>query len=279
MATVLFTWNPRRTPWPDLRDSIEEIEQNGGMDSSWSCGNTRRIHPGDRLFLLRQGSDAPGLVGSAWAASEPYEDRHWQRGQEGAPSTAWYVALTWDFLSETPIIPRRRLIRGEFRRVNWNSQVSGIFIPDPIAERLEAVWQRATGTSFQPLPEETDTKALPEGGRRTITVNRFERDGRLRRACIEYHGPECAACGRSLGELYGSIAEGYVHVHHLRPLADIGRRHGVDPTTDLVPVCPNCHAVMHLATPPLTPEAVGALINAQTSEVAKGRKRSPRPRR
>ena len=43
---------------------------------------------------------------------------------------------------------------------------------------------------------------------------------------------------------------GYVHVHHLKPLASIGREYVVNPVSDLLPVCANCHAVIHLRTPP-----------------------------
>jgi len=46
--------------------------------------------------------------------------------------------------------------------------------------------------------------------------------------------------------VYGEIAEGYIHVHHLRPLSEVGEAHAVDPVADLRPVCPNCHAVLHL---------------------------------
>ena len=42
----------------------------------------------------------------------------------------------------------------------------------------------------------------------------------------------------------GREAEGYIHVHHLRGLSDVGGEYVVDPVNDLRPVCPNCHAVL-----------------------------------
>ncbi|SDW13588.1 5-methylcytosine-specific restriction enzyme A [Thiocapsa roseopersicina] len=33
---------------------------------------------------------------------------------------------------------------------------------------------------------------------------------------------------------------------NLTPLSEIGARYAVNPITDLRPVCPNCHAVIHL---------------------------------
>ncbi len=38
---------------------------------------------------------------------------------------------------------------------------------------------------------------------------------------------------------------GFIHVHHLKPQSSRGGEYEIDPVLDLVPVCPNCHAVMH----------------------------------
>ena len=71
---------------------------------------------------------------------------------------------------------------------------------------------------------------------------------------------------------YGPQAAGYIHVHHLRPLAAIGAEYVLDPVHDLVPVCPNCHAVMHMRREePYTVEEVremldGALLLHRSSE-------------
>jgi 5-methylcytosine-specific restriction protein A len=46
--------------------------------------------------------------------------------------------------------------------------------------------------------------------------------------------------------VFGPEAEGFIHVHHLIPLSTIGTEYLVDPINDLRPVCPNCHAVIHL---------------------------------
>src|SRR5690606_12198558 len=84
-----------------------------------------------------------------------------------------------------------------------------------------------------------------------------------RRACLEHWGTRCAACGVDLGERYGPIAAGFIHVHHLRPLAELGEGYEVDPVADLRPLCPNCHGVVHLRTPPLTIEELRALLARQ----------------
>jgi 5-methylcytosine-specific restriction protein A len=46
-------------------------------------------------------------------------------------------------------------------------------------------------------------------------------------------------------ETYGQLGRGFIHVHHIVPIATIGKEYKLDPVNDLVPVCPNCHAMLH----------------------------------
>ena len=97
------------------------------------------------------------------------------------------------------------------------------------------------------LPEEVvRPTGLVEGALRSIIVNAYERNPQARRMCIEAHGTICCICGFSFGAVYGRLAEGYIHVHHLRPLSQVSGEYVIDPIKDLRPVCPNCHAVLHL---------------------------------
>jgi hypothetical protein len=116
----------------------------------------------------------------------------------------------------------------------------------------------------EPLPEElSDSKALFEGAKYQVTVTAYERDPHARRQCIARQGTQCAICGISFGTSYGKVAEGLIHVHHLRPLAEIGQAYRVDPDADLRPVCPNCHAVLHLRKPPYSIDEVRAFLQAR----------------
>jgi hypothetical protein len=99
-----------------------------------------------------------------------------------------------------------------------------------------------------------------EGGRRLVYINSYERSRTAREKCKRIHGTCCIACGFDFGEAYGASFRGYIHVHHLRQLADINRQYKVNPKTDLVPVCPNCHSVIHSANPPLSINEVQKLL-------------------
>lgn len=97
------------------------------------------------------------------------------------------------------------------------------------------------------LPNETPSgHTYMEGAVTQVTVNAYERNARARAACIAHWGLDCVVCGFNFAETYGPAGRGYIHVHHLRPLASIGAAYVLDPVADLRPVCPNCHAVMHL---------------------------------
>ncbi len=118
------------------------------------------------------------------------------------------------------------------------------------------------------FPDEIKREATyVEGAAVQITVNRYERDQKARQAALEWHGYQCKVCGIDMTKVYGEIAKGFIHVHHLVPLSEIKEDYRVDPKTDLIPVCPNCHAMLHRQDPPLTPEALNRQMKAQASAI------------
>jgi len=101
------------------------------------------------------------------------------------------------------------------------------------------------------LVESDDDSEGPfiEGAKKQITVNAYERSATARKKCIEHHGCYCAVCGLDFTHLYGGLGEGFIHVHHIKPLSEINREYILDPINDLIPVCPNCHAMIHQTKP------------------------------
>ena len=79
----------------------------------------------------------------------------------------------------------------------------------------------------------------------TINVNAYERNVKARKACLDHYGFYCFVCGASLEKVYGSIAQSFIHVHHIIPLSRIKKGYLVNGVQDLRPVCPNCHAILH----------------------------------
>jgi predicted HNH restriction endonuclease len=68
-------------------------------------------------------------------------------------------------------------------------------------------------------------------------------------------------CGFKVAQTYGEVGEGFIHVHHLKPLSEIGSKYKVDPIQDLRPVCPNCHAMIHRRDPPYGIEELWGLLD------------------
>jgi hypothetical protein len=145
-------------------------------------------------------------------------------------------------------------------------------------ELLRADHLQASGEEFG-LPEEIPSGSVyNEGAVRRVDVNRYERDPGARAACIQHYGTDCFICGFSFGAVYGPLAEGFIHVHHLKPLSEIGEEYVVDPIADLRPVCPNCHAFIHLAGQLRSMEEVKQLVatgkRAEPTDEADRRPRS-----
>lgn len=101
---------------------------------------------------------------------------------------------------------------------------------------------------------------LIEGSRKTAISKRYERSVVAREICINTHGYRCAVCDIDFAEKYGPIGKDYIHVHHKIPLSNISEEYIVKPEIDLVPVCPNCHAMLHRREPPFTVEELNEMM-------------------
>lgn len=117
---------------------------------------------------------------------------------------------------------------------------------------VEILWSFAQSAHQRPevIPEEVeDPDSCIEGATKTISVNIYERNPHARRACIQKHGVNCSVCRMNFAKEYGEVGEGFIHIHHLKPLSEIGEEYVLDPSRDLRPVCPNCHAMLHRRRP------------------------------
>ena len=95
-------------------------------------------------------------------------------------------------------------------------------------------------------PDEVgDPAQYIEGASKKISVNVYERKSAARKKCIEHHGCSCAVCEFDFEDTYGPLGKSFIHVHHIVPLSSVKQEYKLDPIKDLVPVCPNCHAMIH----------------------------------
>jgi len=102
-----------------------------------------------------------------------------------------------------------------------------------------------------------------EGKKSTVLVNKYERDPKLRLECIKHHGCVCNACGFDFEKAYGPLGKDFCHIHHLSPLHTLMSETEINPLTDLIPLCANCHNVIHRVNPPLGIDKLKELIQNQ----------------
>lgn len=84
-----------------------------------------------------------------------------------------------------------------------------------------------------------------EGQQKWIYTTRYERKPKLRKKAIQIHGVKCMACGFDFEKTYGERGKEYIEVHHVVPLASRGEDIFVNPYTDLITLCANCHRMIH----------------------------------
>lgn len=108
--------------------------------------------------------------------------------------------------------------------------------------------------------EEDDLEGLSEGERIERQSIRYERSQVNRIRCIEYHGCDCYVCGFNFKQVYGNRGDGYIEVHHKIPVATMPPGYRPNPRTEMVPLCANCHRMVHRTRPPGDPDELkGAL--------------------
>ena len=139
MKAFLLTWNPRVYAWDELPSDLRKLKR-GKLVVRWGCGRSRHIRDGDRLYLLRQGVEPRGLVGSGHALGDWYEGESFRH--KGVPGH--YVDMAVDALSANPFLPREALSQGKLSSMYWNTMVSGVEIPAAVALELDRLFRGLT---------------------------------------------------------------------------------------------------------------------------------------
>lgn len=249
MNTYLLVWNPKRWKWGAIDDEVKQVDKNGVCSLRWSCGNTKGIQPGDRLFLIKVGTEPKGIIGSGFAKTPVYSDRNWN-GKKGRTN---YIEVDFEILlnpDKDPILTLDILKKGKLSNQTWTPQMSGISIKPDIVDKLESIWFEFISTKkirYNPflLTKNNLEKTYSEGTPNQILMTKYERNPYARKVCIDHYGLSCTVCGFNFEKIYGIIGKDFIHVHHLTPLARLGKKLSIDPIKDLRPICANCHSMIH----------------------------------
>lgn len=143
----LLTWNSLRWSWSELAKEAGRVAAGEVITSRWGCGRNKHIRPGDRLFLLKQGTEPRGIFASGTAVSESFTAPHWDEEKAAVGVNANYIELQFDtlLLPEKSILPRD-LLKGHpvLGQQFWDTQVSGTAIKTAVLAELEKIWSHLT---------------------------------------------------------------------------------------------------------------------------------------
>jgi 5-methylcytosine-specific restriction protein A len=256
MPAYLLTWNPKNWEWKDLPDIVRQLADGLPVEQRWSCGNSRSIAVGSRVFLLRQGVEPKGIVASGWVTKAPFAAPHWDTDRAARGEQAFFIMFTADALlnpAESQPLDVRKLASGPLTSVQVDAPASGNSIPDLVAVALSEAWAAHLGKEEQGLGKGDPELGAMEGEQKRRFVSHRARERALRAAKLDQARAnstdghircEVPGCDFDFETIYGSVAAGFAHVHHLRPLAE-STAPTITKLEDLVVVCANCHAVIH----------------------------------
>lgn len=145
MNTWLFAWNPKKHSWDDNLYSFEELvnEQNqlGYTFMKWSCGGTKSIEIGDRIFFIRLGESPKGIIASGFAASKVFQGTHWDKGEDDQGKKANRIHIRLDKISKKrDVCVDISILQNNLPQFHWFIQASGVRIAPEIGISLEQLW-------------------------------------------------------------------------------------------------------------------------------------------
>lgn len=163
------------------------------------------------------------------------------------------------------------LIRGKFGGTDYYTDEIEVFDEQITAMDIKTIWEdfKKFNSAAQKIPIKylpailelfnlkKKTKGLilsenesfflnrAEGKKIEYYVTRYERNPKYREQAIEIHGLVCQTCGFDFEKAYGRLGEGYIEVHHKKPLFSLDSEIVPNPSTDMICVCSNCHRMLH----------------------------------
>ena len=260
--TFVMGYKPRGNYQKVLRDHVLQYVHDHGLDLrqvadkedvfSWSIlSSGEAIKRVDKSAILYHGTGVPKQVLPFFGiddANPPKSFRAIHRGKELNLRVSvdpfqrvrifWSKALSEEIARAFPD-EAAMLKDGE-------EQGSGLIIihfrklPD---SSFEVEFYGPGAVAKETVPDEY--MAQVEGKAVRVDYLRRVRSAINRQRAIEIHGVECAICGFNFQKTYGDLGRGFIEVHHLKPLGETEEEAEVNPVTDLIPLCANCHRMIH----------------------------------
>lgn len=231
MSAIILGWDPARWNRWNYAAVVEQVAVTGLHLEPWSV--SRSVAAGTDVWLLLLGDHGPGLIGHGVVLSA---------ATDSADIT---VQVAFDALLPLGDQVPAEVLTVAMPDAAWDSAGFAGWVLAPEDEpAVRALWADH-GPPQGTDPTQPVSGTYPDAAVARAAVNRYERDPEARRACIAHRGTNCSACGFSFELAYGEIGADFIHVHHVVPASQLGNGYVLDPLTDLVPLCANCHAMAH----------------------------------
>jgi 5-methylcytosine-specific restriction protein A len=282
MTAIILVWDPdERNDWT-YPAVLDEVAETGRYLASWEIGTSLgyaaggdagaggyasgTAAAGTDAWLVLQGRHGRGLIGHGVIVSERPVPRvlaadSASAAQAGAQAGAQaasplYIQVDFDALLPAGDQIPPGVLAESVPGIDWEAVHGPALAVEPAVEAL----LRGLWGEFGPVPADATQPVpgtVPAAAVTRVEVNRYEHSPDARRVCVAHHGTSCAACGFSFEIAYGEIGKDFIPVHHLVPASQLGSAYELDPVTDLVPLCANCHAMAHHGV--RTPRSVAEL--------------------
>lgn len=148
--------------------------------------------------------------------------------------------------------------------VVWNEYASNTAKLATVARAIRAAISLGP-TEGVPGGDIEDTEEAAEGRiltrlHRTRERSRKLVDRKKRQVLARTSALACEACGFDFARAYGARGQGFIEVHHTKPVQTLPEG-GTTSLQDLAVVCANCHRMIHAARPWLTVAQLRAVVS------------------
>lgn len=228
MKFFIFPSNPK---YYRARESFEALGK-----IHWKQGKTKMVNVGDVVYIY-EAKPTQGLIVKASVLETNVTNYHIDDSDFSSSTMDFGKTPPWFTLEKIQDISSI-INLGQLNDLGINGNIQSIRkVPSNIANKIENL---IGDFSFNPLES-----VIYEGKKKFIYTTKYERSPENRRKAIEYHGLSCATCGFNFSKVYGSLGADYIEIHHIKPLFSTEEEIIVDPFKDLIPLCSNCHRMVH----------------------------------
>jgi hypothetical protein len=131
----LFTWKPGHWPYSELQRLVASFETGGPAIEPWRCQAHRKIHVGDKAYMVKLGDAPRGIFGVGTVTGAPYRNPEASGGEN-----PWLVPITFDLLvdpTKSLLMPESNLMMLDTPKHRWHPQGSGVTLEAGAARAID----------------------------------------------------------------------------------------------------------------------------------------------